>query len=181
MQKLKDKLKKYFYKLQNVIKKVSKNKKATIILILALILIVICITIFTAHGIKKQLQKVKELENKPLIEYEIKEQVDEENCKILIKINSVEALETVKYLNKNNEEVELNCHEKHILAIDWDATDREDYEFKIKEKNKDEKTEVMHFEVPRIKGAYSLNNGIYVNEPDLSRICKRKHKIFIFK
>lgn len=173
MQKLKNKLKKFFGKLQNVIKKVFKNKKATIILILALILIVICITIFTANGIKKQLQKIKELENKPLIEYEIKEETaDDETYKILIKFNSVDGLETVKYFNKDNKEVQLNCHGKHVLALDYVATDRADYEFKIKINGQDEKTEVMHFEVPRIKGTYSLNNGIYVNEPDLSGYTK---------
>ena len=182
MQKLKDKLKKFFYKFQNVIKKVLKNKKATIILILALILIFICITIFAANIIKKQLQKIEELESKSLIEYEIKEQVDDEICKILIKFNSLDGLETVKYTSqKSGDEVQLKCNGKHVLAIDYVAADRTDYEFKIKINGQNEKTEVMHFEIPRIKGTYSLNNGIYVNEPDLSRICKRKYKIFIFE
>ena len=52
MQKIKDKLKRSFYKLHNVIKKLLKNRKTAIILIFALILIVICITFFTVNIIK---------------------------------------------------------------------------------------------------------------------------------
>lgn len=172
MQKIKDKLKKSFYKLHNVIKKLLKNRKTAIILIFALILIVFCITFFTVNIIKKQIKERKELENKPLLEYETKEQIDDKSFNILIKINSADGLETVKYLDKDNKEVQLNCNGKHKLALDYVATDRKDYEFKIKINGQDEKTEVMHFEVPRIKGTYSLNNGIYVNEPDLSGYVK---------
>ena len=54
------------------------------------------------------------------------------------------------------------------VAIDYVAIDKNDYEFKIKLKDKEEQTEILHFEVPRIAGNYTLINGLYVNEPDVS-------------
>ena len=56
------------------------------------------------------------------------------------------------------------------MAIDYQAEDFHDYNFTIKKSSEEETTETLHFEIPRIKGNYTLVNGVYTNEPDLSRI-----------
>ncbi len=90
-------------------------------------------------------------------------------CKILIKINSADGIETIKYTSPTTrKEIELNARGKITVGIDYKAEDQTDHEFVIKEKGKPEKTEIVHFEVPRIKGDYSIKNGLYVNKPDLT-------------
>lgn len=141
------------------------NKKIVIIAIIMLLLASFVIVISTQ--IIRQI-RIKQLENKPLIEYETKEMIDIYNYKIIIKFNSIDGIETIKYINQDSKEVQLNCNGKMTVAIDYIAKDNTDYEFKIKEKDKKEKTEILHFEIPRIKGNYLLVDGIYVNAPDLS-------------
>lgn len=111
--------------------------------------------------------RIKRLENKPLLEYEVKERNDD-NCLLLVKVNSTDGIETIKYVDsKNGKPVELACKNKMVVAIDYIAEDRGDYEFKIKLQGKEETTEILHFEFPRIHGDYSLCNGIYVYAPKL--------------
>ena len=144
-----------------------KINKKTIIIITLILLLASC-TLVISTQILKQI-KINQLANKPLIETQIKEMVDSENCKIVVKFNSIDGIETIKYINqKTNNEVQLNCNGKMTVAIDYDVKDLTDYEFKIKLNGKAEQTEKIHFEVPRIKGNYSLIDGIYVEEPDLT-------------
>ena len=144
-----------------------KINKKTIIIITLILLLASC-TLVISTQILKQI-KINQLANKPLIETQIKEMVDSENCKIVVKFNSIDGIETIKYINqKTNNEVQLNCNGKMTVAIDYDVKDLTDYEFKIKLNGKAEQTEKIHFEVPRIKGNYSLIGGIYVEEPDLT-------------
>lgn len=42
------------------------------------------------------------------------------------------------------------------------------YDFKIKQKDKEEVTETIYFEAPYIQGEYTLVNGVYANVPDLT-------------
>ena len=143
------------------------NKK--LIIIIASIFLLASFVIVVTTQIVRQV-RIKQLENKPLLEYEIKDLMDdEETCKILVKVTSAEGIESIKYISQQNQnEVELKCNGKMTVAIDYVAIDKKDYEFKIKIKDKEEQTQVLHFEVPRISGNYTLVDGLYVNEPDVS-------------
>lgn len=152
------------HKIKSKIKMQTKTKK--IMLISAIMLILICIISGTIQ-ITKQIRK-KQLENKPLLEYEIKEKIDSKNYQIVVKVNNKDGIESVKYANSKNKEIQINVNGKLTVALDYVAQDNTDYQFKIKVKGKTETTEILHFEIPRIKGNYTLNNGIYVNEPDLT-------------
>ena len=153
------------HKIIEKIKKQSKAKKIILILV-AIILISVCIVSATIQ-ITRQI-KISQLENKPLFEYEIKQKIDGKKYQILVKVNSTEGIESIKYVNQNNKEIQLNPNGKLTVGIDYVAEDNKDYNFTIKIKGKEEKTETLHFEIPRIQGKYTLNNGLYVNEPDLT-------------
>ena len=153
------------HKIIEKIKKESKAKKIILILV-AIILLSVCIVSATIQ-ITRQI-KISQLENKPLLEYEIKQKIDSKKYQILVKVNSTEGIESIKYVNQNNKEIQLNPNGKLTVGIDYVAEDNKDYNFTIKIKGKEEKTETLHFEIPRIQGKYTLNNGLYVNEPDLT-------------
>ena len=153
------------HKIIEKIKKQSKAKKIILILV-AIILLSVCIVSATIQ-ITRQI-KISQLENKPLLEYEIKQKIDSKKYQILVKVNSTEGIESIKYLNQNNKEIQLNPNGKLTVGIDYVAEDNKVYNFTIKIKGKEEKTETLHFEIPRIQGKYTLNNGLYVNEPDLT-------------
>ena len=156
--------------MKNANKKFSNFKinKKIMIIVASILLLASFITVITTQIVNQI--RIKQLESKSLIEYEIKEFMEDgETCKVLIKINSVEGIETIKYISQQTKnEVELRCNGKMTVAIDYVAIDKNDYEFKIKLKDKEEQTEILHFEVPRIAGNYTLINGLYVNEPDVS-------------
>ena len=156
-------------KIMHKIKKHIKNKKI-ILIIIAIMLFLISI-IFGMPQIVKQIIK-KQIENRPIIEYEIKNKIDSKSYQIVVKVNNVNGIESVKYTNSKDKEITINSNGKLIVALDYVAQDNFDYEFKIKVKGEEEKTEILHFEIPRIKGNYTLNNGIYVNEPDLNNYNK---------
>ena len=145
-----------------------KINKKIMLIVASILLLASFITVITTQIVNQI--RIKQLESKSLIEYEIKELMEDgETCKILIKVNSVEGIETIKYIGQQtNSEVELKCNGKMTVAIDYVAIDKKDYEFKIKLKDKEEQTEILHFEIPRIAGNYTLINGLYVNEPDVS-------------
>ena len=145
-----------------------KINKKIMLIVASILLLASFITVITTQIVNQI--RIKQLESKSLIEYEIKELMEDgETCKILIKVNSVEGIETIKYISQQtNSEVELKCNGKMTVAIDYVAIDKKDYEFKIKLKDKEEQTEILHFEIPRIAGNYTLINGLYVNEPDVS-------------
>ena len=122
---------------KNKIKKITKKQK--IILITGL---TFCVLFFVGLLIKTPINKMieqRKKEEKPLIEYEIKAKADEEKYKILVKINGVEGIETVKYKSlQTAEEIEVKCKNKKVLAIDYEVEDQKDYEFKIKLVGKEE-------------------------------------------
>ena len=150
--------------IKSKIKMQTKTKK--IMLIIAIMLLLICIISGTLQ-ITRQIRK-KQLENKPLLEYDIKDKIDSKNYQIVVKVNNKDGIESVKYTNSKNKDIQINANGKFVVALDYVVQDNTDYEFKIKVKGKNETTETLHFEIPRIKGNYTLNNGVYVNEPDLT-------------
>ncbi len=145
-----------------------KINKKIIIIVASIFLLASFITIATTQIVRQI--RIKQLEDKPLLEYELKEFSDyDEKCTIVVKITNVDGIEYVKYISpKTNKEVELKCIGKMTVAIDYEAIENGSYEFKIKVKGKAEQTESFIFKIPRIEGNYVLSDGIYVNEPDTS-------------
>ncbi len=164
--------------MKNILKTITKNLSKKKIIIFAIILLICIISIIMSVGTKIRKQIIKaEMEKKPLLEYEIKNKENNGKYDILVKINSADGLETVKYISeKTKEEVEINCHNKMKIAIDYQVEDLHDYNFIIKKTEQEETTEVLHFEIPRIQGTYSNINGIYSNEPDLTGYNKNYTK-----
>lgn len=143
------------------------NKKLLIIIVI-IVLLASCIITLTTQIVRRR--QIKELEGKKLIEYNIKEiESDMETCKIVLKFNSIQGIETIKYKSPiTNNEVELNCNGKMTVGVDYIAVDGFDYDFDIKLKDEPERTETLHFELPRIKGNYTEVDGLYANAPDLT-------------
>lgn len=151
---------------------VLKNKKIVFIAIaVAVIAIFSCfITVRIVQNIE-----IKKMAEQPLLQYEVirneDEDEDQKEFDILIKLTSVDGIETVKYKKINSdEEMILNCNGKNIVAIDYRITEKVNYDFKIKQVGKEEVTETIYYEVPYIEGDYSLVGGVYSNAPDLTRL-----------
>ena len=114
----------------NIKEKIKKHKKI-VILIIVIILIIACIIPITK--IINRQNQIKEIKDKPLLEYEVTKKVENNKYEILVKINNENGIETVKYTNPyTNKETQLNAHNKIIVGIDYVAEDQQDYEFKIK-------------------------------------------------
>ena len=158
--------------------KLKLNKKIAIIII-AIILLASCIITITTQIVRQI--RIKQLEDKPLIDYIVKEELEDEEYQIIITITNTKGIETIKYISQETEnEIELRCNGKMTIGIDYVVKDKTDYKFKIKIKDEEEKEETMHFEVPRIKGNYTLVDGLYVNEPDISGFAKENTR-YIYK
>ena len=137
------------------------SKKQRILLIVLLLVIFACIVITTTQMVT-QIQ-IKKLEGKPLLEWE-KVKREGNKCKILITVTDVEGIETIQFPNGDI----LYCNNKKTVGIDYEVESEVQYDFIIKPQGKDEKTETVYWEIPRIKGEYVLKNEIYLNKPDLT-------------
>lgn len=145
------------------------KKKQKILLALLIILISILIISISFVGINQIVRGIIETKKEEIKEITYKiYKVDGNKGTALITFGSKEGISTVSYKNSNDEEMIINCNGKNKVAIDYEMEDGKKYEFNIKYETSDEKTLSIDFEIPRIQGVYSLKNGIYVNEPDIS-------------
>lgn len=124
---------------------------------------------FNFYGADNYYFSDEELEQKDLLEYEIIGR-DNKKYNLSVKINSIDGIETVKYTkNSDEDEIIVDCNNKKVVAVNLNGiSDAQEINFKIKQNGKDEVSEVLRFEIPRIKGQYLLSNGIYVNVPDFT-------------
>lgn len=100
----------------------------------------------------------------------------------LITLMNENGLEKVTYTDLNtNEPIEVLPKGKTKFAFDYKMEDRKQYEIKAQFTNGEEKTYIIDYEIPRIKGEYTLVDGTYANKPDITRFSKRKNKIFVFE
>ena len=100
----------------------------------------------------------------------------------LITLMNENGLEKVTYTDLNtNEPIEVLPKGKTKFAFDYKMEDRKQYEIKAQFTNGEEKTYIIDYEIPRIKGEYTLVDGMYANKPDTTRFSKRKNKIFVFE
>ena len=143
----------------------NNTKKLVLITILALLAIVLLST-----GIVTQINK--NIENKKAEEIEeFAYQIYKVNGKrgtALIVFYNENGINTVTYKNEDNTELTIYGNGKNKVAIDYEMEEFNTYEFKTSYMNGEEKTFTIDFEIPRIQGLYTLKNGVYVNEPDIS-------------
>ena len=106
------------------------KKKITLITIVILLIITVVIIL-----VLNKIESVKEIENKSklkeetkLFTYEVEDNQNEENIKILVTINSTNGLE---YIETPKEKIE--CYGKNVLTIDYGAPKNSTNIFKIKQ------------------------------------------------
>ena len=130
---MQDTNKKRFKKKIEQLSKYIKAKKLLIILI-AIVILASCIITIATQTIKRNIQ---EIEERPLLEYEIKGKAENNKYNLLVKINSIDGIETVKYISSTNgEEIQLYCNGNMVVGIDYEVEDTKDYDFKIKVQGK---------------------------------------------
>lgn len=102
---------------------------------------------------------------------------------VLIIFRNEKGIQEIHYpkQNENEEETIIYTNGKTKIAIDYTVEDLKTYEFNVEFEDGTKKTYELVYSIPRIKGNYTLVGNTYVNEPDLTRISKRKNKILIFK
>ena len=99
----------------------------------------------------------------------------------LVTVQEVEGIETIKY-QKDGKEVTVNGNGKQKIAIDFNAIENTDYEFKIKPIGKKEKTEILNAKRKASgEGTYKLVNGVYVNTPFLENFNSKYTRYLTMK
>ena len=142
-----------------------KNKKIIIICVAILILLAAITAIITIPQI---ITKIK-AEKDSLISFEVTKELSEEEYKILITVKSNDGLEYIKLPDGDI----INIFDQRTkVAIDYDVKGDTNYDFIIKQVGKDEVTETICKEIPKIQGDYALVNGVYTNKPDLTGFNK---------
>ena len=91
----------------------------------------------------------------------------------LVTVQEAEGIDTITY-QKDGKEITVNGNGKQKIAIDFNAKENTDYEFKIKPIGKREKKEILN-EKRKVSGdgTYKLINGVYVNTPFLDNFNKK--------
>ena len=143
----------------------KKNEKAiTLIALIITILTLIILTVLAVFVINRTsiIEKIKQAiqkEKKPLFAYEIYDNQDESNIKVLVTVNSEDGIEYVVMPN----ETRIDCYNKTTKAIDYVAAKNSTSTFKVKEKGKDEKIETIKLDDQAV-----YNNGVALDETDQS-------------
>ena len=164
--------------LKKIERAIKKNKKMLVITILAILAILLLLIGATTKII--QTIKNRKAENLQEITYSIYK-VDGNNADTTVTFYNEKGIDTITYKNdKNEEDIILNCYGKTKVAIDYKMQDLNKYEFKTTYKDKQEKTLTIDFEIPRIQGLYTLKNGIYVNEPDVSTGLIKENTRYVY-
>lgn len=125
----------------NKIKKTLKNIKYLLLLLLSVKLVFI---IERTH-IDNEKQGLENLQ----FEYEIKE-TDEKTAQVLINITSNEGIESIKFQNKEGNEITLECNNKKNVGIDYEIEFNKDYYFNINRVGDGTKLEKINIDSSKI-------------------------------
>ena len=160
-------------KLEKMKRTINKKKIITILIILVIFILLFSI----ATTIRESVKKNKEAEKFSNFTWETKlfnlndDYTYTFSC--LVKVQEIDGIETVKY-QKDGKETVLKCNGKQSVAIDFNAIENTDYEFKIKPVGKAEKREILNAKRKVSgEGTYKLVNGVYVNTPFLENFNKK--------
>ena len=157
----------------------KKVNKIIYLMIATVLLVFIVIVSYT--GITNRIKENRKKEEIKEFEYETYS-VSGNIGTTLITLMNENGLEKVTYTDLNtNEPIEVLPKGKTKFAFDYKMEDRKQYEIKAQFTNGEEKTYIIDYEIPRIKGEYTLVDGTYANKPDITRFSKRKNKIFVFE
>ena len=136
-----------------------KNKKLVLLIVM---LVILAVVLGMTGTITKIIDNIRKAEKIQEMTYKIYK-VDYNEADAVITFEDENGINTITY-----EDNILYCNGNTKVAIDYKLKDLTTYNFKVKYTNNEEKDFTIEFEIPRIKGLYTLNNGIYVNEPDIS-------------
>ena len=135
------------------------HKSLIITIITLIILTVLAVFVINRTSIISKIKQAIQKEKKPLFAYEIYNNQDENNIKVLVTVNSEDGIEYIIMPN----ETRIDCYEKTSKAIDYVAAKNSEGTFKIKEKGKDEKTETIKLDDQTIH-----DKGLALDETDQS-------------
>lgn len=148
-------------KIRSLIKQDRKKLIMFIVLASFIVSLILTGTIVTIRNviINRKPEELKELSYKIYT-------IDGFKCRTLVTFYNENGIDTILCQDDNNNE--LRCNGKKKVAMDLYLEDRHNYQFHVKYANNEEKDLVLNFEIPRIHGKYTLKNGVYANEPDVS-------------
>ncbi len=151
------------------LKKLKKKQKIMLIVIIAILLLIVILFSVTRNIIISNQEKKAEEFSKFYWETMLFTVNDDYTYTFLclITVQEAEGIETIKY-QKDGKEITVNGNGKQKVALDYNAIENTDYEFKIKPVGKSEKTEILNAK-RKVSGedTYKLVNGVYVNTPFL--------------
>lgn len=143
------------------------RKKLIITAIVIFVIIIIAIILYNVGAIQK-IANIFKKEEFVEFEYDIYS-VSGNIGTVKIIFRNENGIERIEYPDKEEQgKFEIYPDGKNTVAIDYKMEDFKEYKFKLIDVTGEEKEYVVNFEIPRIQGVYTLKNGIYVNEPDIS-------------
>lgn len=166
--------------MKNILDKLKSIDKRIYLIIGSLILV--CLIIVASYtGITNIIKQNNERNEVKEIEYET-HSVNGNIGQAVVILTNEKGFNKVSYvLEDEANPIEIYASGRTQVAFDYRMEDRKQYQVKAELKDGEEKTYTIDYEIPRIKGTYKLVNGLYVNEPDSTRINKGIYKIFVFK
>ena len=151
------------FKINKLINKLKTNKKLLISIALLTLFILLA---FGTTGIIRYTIERREAEELPEISYETIKVIKGGKAKAIVTLANVNGIDRITDFTGNT----IYANGRMKIAIDYELLDRQTYQFTLRDKRGTTKQLNMLFEIPRKNGNYLIDNGIYVNSPDLSRI-----------
>lgn len=145
-----------------------------IYLIITLLIVAILTFTISYIGITNKIRENKNKQEIKEFEYETYS-VSGNIGTTLITLTNEKGLEKVKYKDLGiNEFIEAYPKGKKKFAFDYKMEDQKSYEIEAEFKNGESKKYTIYYEIPRIKGEYTLVDGMYTNKPDTTGLIKEK-------
>ena len=147
-------------------KKIHISKKVLIITVASILAILVIGIILLKTGTINKIVNIFRKEELPEFEYNIYS-VSGDVGTVVVIFRNENGIEKVEY-EKDSKQSTVYPKGKTQVAIDYKMEDQKEYKFKIIDSKGNEKEFIANFEIPRIQGVYTLANGVYANEPDVS-------------
>ena len=166
--------------MKDILNKMKQLNKKTYLIICVLLVAILLLLINS----KTIINRIREnFEKEELVEFEYKTYEVSGNIGIIvITIRNKEGIEKVTYLEEDtNKPLEIIARGKTQIAFDYKMEDFKQYEVKAEFSNGEKKTYTIDYEIPRIKGNYTLVKGVYVNEPDVSAGFVKENTRYLYQ
>lgn len=149
----------------NKLDKKQRYKLAFILIIFSITVIMLLATAIVQ--INKAIRKAKKEEIKE-ISYSITKINEDDSAQVLVIFENEKKISSVTYTNEEKKDINIYPNNKNKVAFDYKMQDGNSYSFNASFEDGSSKEYTINFEIPRIKGNYILNNGVYLNEPDVT-------------